>query len=400
MAKPPFVLFFIRVRGFARLLGDIGLSRSLAALNELGSSLSSVVRNLGFLARAADQGYGLIVDGLDEPGAARLAKRIRSDVHLPLLGTKNNPSEPRCDVGYVVLSGRTADPQDILDAAFRMSTQDSGAGSTETTGTQKPTSLASRSKQLSEDGDEAMAERIEHALRHDRFMLVYQPMVSLMGDNQENYSVLIRLLDEQENLLEAKDFIGPSIRTGLIERIDKWAIRQAIQTIGEKRQAGHSLSFFINLAEDTFRNPGIILWICDCLREFDVRGNWLTFQFQEELVAGNLASLNKLVEGLKKIKCRVAINRFGGLDRPEMLLQGLPLDFVLLLPELAQGLADDKDKQRRLLLYARLAREFNVKSVVTGVEDARALTILWTAGVDYVQGNFLQRPSPTLELHS
>jgi EAL domain-containing protein (putative c-di-GMP-specific phosphodiesterase class I) len=104
------------------------------------------------------------------------------------------------------------------------------------------------------------------------------------------------------------------------------------------------------------------------------------------------------VEGLKKIKCRVAVNRFGATGRAQMLLQALPLDFVLLLPEYANQLADDKDKQQKLLELAALAREFNVKSVVTGVEDARTLTILWTAGVDYVQGNFLQRPSPTLEV--
>jgi multidomain signaling protein FimX len=83
---------------------------------------------------------------------------------------------------------------------------------------------------------------------------------------------------------------------------------------------------------------------------------------------------------------------------PKTLLQGIPLDFVLFQPEYAQGLADDRDKQQKLLGLANLAREYNVKSVVTGVEEARTLTILWTAGVDYVQGNFLQRPSPTLEI--
>jgi multidomain signaling protein FimX len=245
-----------------------------------------------------------------------------------------------------------------------------------------------------------MTAKIEQALANDRFILVYQPIVSLMGDNQENYSVLLRMLDEDERLLEAQDFIGPAIRSGLIERIDKWAIRHAIRAIGEHRRAGHSLSFFINLAEDSFRDPGVIIWICDCLREFDVRGSWLTFVFQEELVDNNLSALNRLVESLKKIKCRVAVNRFGATDHPQMLLQALSLDYVLLMPDYAQGLADDKDKQQRLLSLANLAREFNVKSVVTGVEDARALTILWTAGVDYVQGNFLQRPAPTLEISS
>ncbi len=400
VARKPFAMFFIRPKGAASLLANLGLWRGLSTLAAFGATLSGMIEDRGFLAQVSDEGFGLIVDGLDEPGAETLTKSIRAQARMPLPGKPKTTEDPQCDVGYIVLSGRTPDPVDALDAAFRKATQGSISPDRQATGMQKPTSLASRNKQVAEDGDEAMATRIEEAIARDRLMLVYQPIVSLLGDNQENYSVLVRLLDEHESLLEAKDFIGPSIRLGLIERIDKWAIRQAIRIIGDKRRAGHNLSFFINLAEDTFRNPGVIIWICDCLREFDVRGNWLTFLFQEELVLGNLASLSKLVEGLKKIKCRVAVNRFGGSNRPEMLLQGLPLDYVLLLPEFAQGLADDKDKQRRLLLHTNLAREFNVKSVVTGVEDARALTILWTAGVDYVQGNFLQRPSPTLELQS
>jgi multidomain signaling protein FimX len=38
------------------------------------------------------------------------------------------------------------------------------------------------------------------------------------------------------------------------------------------------------------------------------------------------------------------------------------------------------------------------EGLVAGVEDARALTVLWTEGVDYIKNNFLQRPSPTLDV--
>jgi len=93
----------------------------------------------------------------------------------------------------------------------------------------------------------------------------------------------------------------------------------------------------------------------------------------------------------------VALNRFGAIPQPDALLQTIPVDFVLFQPEYAQGLADDMQKQKRLLELANLAREHKVRSVVTGVEEARALTILWNAGVDYVQGNFLQRPTSRLE---
>lgn len=395
----PFTLFYIRVKDSANLLRDLGLTHGHDLFDTFATTLAATLDGDGTLVRLNADSFGLIVDGLGEFDAKALATRLAATVRLPPHTTTRDSAMPDCEMGYVLVKDRAAAAEDILNTAYRrcLGHTPGSQGDAET-----PTSLAARAKQQEGDGDvdAAIAYQIESALHHNRLKLVYQPIISLMGDSQEHYSVLMRLLDENENLLEGKDFIGAAIRSGRIEEIDKWAIRTAIQVIAEQRQAGHQLGLFINLSEDTFRNPSIVLWICDCLRECDVRGNMLTFQFQEELVTNNLASISKLVETLKRIKCRVAMNRFGDNPHPERLLQGLSLDFVLLKPEFAQGLADDQGKQQQILKLAALAREFNVKSIVTGVEDARALTVLWTAGIDYVQGNFLQRPSPTLQVQA
>jgi EAL domain-containing protein (putative c-di-GMP-specific phosphodiesterase class I)/PAS domain-containing protein/GGDEF domain-containing protein len=394
----PFALFFIRLRRHSELLRDLGLTHGLDIVDSFGPVLTSVAARGHALTRISDDGFAMIVDGLDEKEAEALGEHIREHARLPQRIAAKGRIDPDCDIGYYLVKGRAAAAQDILNAAHRLCVYSGASPADSAAGMQTPTSLAARAKQTAVDGDSEVAGKIATALGEEQFKLVYQPIISLMGDNQENYSVLVRLLDDKGELLEAKDFIGAAIRHGLIEEIDKWAIRSAVRVLAEQRQAGHNLRFFINLAEDTFRNPSIILHICDCLRELDVRGNWLAFQFQEELVAENLASLGKLADALKQIKCRVAINRFGATNRSEMILQALPADFVVLMPDYARGLADDPVKQQRLMAIANLAREFNVKSVVTGVEDARALTVLWTAGVDYVQGNFLQRPSPTLDI--
>lgn len=399
IVERPFAIFYLRVNSSARLLRDLGLIHGLEKIDDFAGILTSTVAERGFLARVNDDGFGLIVDGLSEFEAKAFAERLVATARLTGQAAARDGAEPDCEIGYYLVRDRAAAAEDILNAAYRLCIGHDFVAQGQTSG-QSPSSLAAGAHQEGEEGEADIVRKIEYALQHDQFKLVYQPIISLMGDNQENYSALVRLFDEHETLYEAKDFIDPAIRAGLIEQIDKWAIRAAIQVIGEQRRAGHNISLFVNLSEDTFRNPNIILWICDCLREFDVRGNWLTFQFQEELVAGNLASIGKLVETLKKIKCRVAVNRFGSIERPELLLQGLKLDYVLLQSGFAQELADDPAKQQQLIALATLAREFNVKSIVTGVEDARALTVLWTAGVDYVQGNFLQRPSSTLEVQT
>jgi multidomain signaling protein FimX len=394
----PFALMVVRAPGTADLLRSLGLHLGLRSVDSLGQSLAAIATESAGIYRIGGECFAVLADAPDAGAAKALEHRIRAEARLAPPPGAAVTGRLDCALGLVFAGGKTETPVELVDEAYRLSLGPVRAALAEAGAPQRPTSLATRVKQAPEDGDDAMSAKILHALDNDRLLLVYQPIVSLLGDSQENYSVLVRLIDESENLLEARDFIGAAIRNGLIERIDKWAIREATRAIGEHRRAGHALNFFINLAEDSFRDPGLIIWICDCLREFDVRGSWLTFVFQEELVEANLVSLTRLIEGLRKIKCRAAVNRFGASERPESLLQGIPLDFVLFQPDYAQGLADDQTKQQKLLGLANLAREYNVKSVVTGVEEARTLTILWSAGVDYVQGNFLQRPSPTLEV--
>lgn len=397
-AQRPFALFTLRVPGAAALLQTLGLSRGLRTVDSLGQALAPIAQECGAVYRISGDCFALLADVTSPEAAAALEARIRAEVRLTPPPGADITSRLDCDRGRIFVTDRVGTPGDLLDEVYRLSLGGPQSAPPEPAPSRRPTSLASRGKQSPEEGDDAMSAKIAHALDNERLLLVYQPIVSLLGDNQENYGVLVRLIDETENLVEARDFIGPAIRSGFMERIDKWAVRQATRAMGQSRQAGHALNFFINLAEDSFRDPGVIIWICDCLREFDVRGSWLTFVFQEDLVEANLASLTRLIEGLRKIKCRVAMNRFGASKHPEALLQVIPLDFVLFQAEYAQGLADDKDKQQKLLELANLAREYNVKTVVTGVEEARTLTILWSAGVDYVQGNFLQRPSATLEV--
>ena len=42
------------------------------------------------------------------------------------------------------------------------------------------------------------------------------------------------------------------------------------------------------------------------------------------------------------------------------------------------------------------AQDQGIKTVVMGVEDANSLTLLWTVGVNYIQGYFLQEPSENI----
>ncbi len=246
------------------------------------------------------------------------------------------------------------------------------------------------------DDDRQFAQRINRALGGDYFQLFFQPIISLKGDGQERYNVFIRLRDDRQGVREAKEFLAAAVQSGRMVAIDRWVIEHAVTTLVEQRDLGRQLCFFINLAEETLRELRLAPWISDLIGRQQVPGNWLIFQVLEEHARANATLYGKFAREMVGVGCQMAINRFGVAANPEKLLTRLPTDFVKLDAQLTAGVADDDRKQNRLNQLIELIRNQGKGSIATNIEDARTLSVLWTAGVDYVQGNFLQRPTPSL----
>ena len=393
----PFALIYVGIRIFPMLQKDRGLTGSLKAAARFAALLGDLAPEGSYLARVGDDGYVLLINELRQADAEKLSVRIRQKARLPIDQDLQEEEIPQCSTGLLLVDSVAADPADLLDSAYRNYLLGMLDSTSHPDATAPPQLIQDGQTNTLIDDDHKIAARIQHALDADGFQLVYQPIVSLKGDRQESYSVLLRLSEEDKTLREAKDFLNAAIKSGMMAAVDRWVIRNAISKLAALRSKGQDANFFVSVAEETLQDEKLLIWICDCLREFQARGNWLTLQVMEEHARRQAALFASLSEGLRKVSCRVALNRFGEGPNPELLLRSLHLDYVKFPLELGQGLADEKPKQRRLQELTRLCREADVRSIVTGVEDARSLTVLWTAGIDYVQGNFLQKPSPTID---
>ncbi len=436
-------LLYIGMLDLGHIALHDGLCAAYAAAAELARTLSGLAPEDGYLARVGDSGFAILVDIAGPQEARSIADDLSQRVRLAL-GAEARNASARFTIGLSVAGPEISSAGTLLDTAYgdahrrpppahapvagpesanlRVQTPpDPGAapgapaahpghplaGSLRPSAAkpEAPPAKAPASRPgVARDTAEGEVERRMGALLDQalgagpaELRLLYQPIVSLMGDSQENYSVLVRLLDADGVLHEAKEFIGVAGARGRLADIDRWVISHAVAELANQRANGHRCNFFVNIGEVSLQDDALLVWICDRLRDLQVRGSWLTFQFPEEDACRNRPALARLVEGLKKIKCRIALARCGHIDDSRALMQQLQVDFLLFAHDFARGLEEDKVKQADLVAFASLGHEHKVQSIVTGVEDPRALTVLWTAGVDFVQGNFLQAPTATIE---
>jgi EAL domain-containing protein (putative c-di-GMP-specific phosphodiesterase class I) len=300
-----------------------------------------------------------------------------------------------CCIGVTLLDQEISGSQDFINRAYHAYEAARNAGGNRHSLYDAGEMQASYGEDNT--GDEArINELIQHALENDRFRLVYQPIVSLQGDSREHYAVLTRLLDNNNEEILPDYFIRHAKQGEQMAKVDRWVINRAIQELAEQRKEGKKVNFFINISSAGLEDDGMLLWICDCLRKHKAKGPWITFQIHERDLRNHIQSAKKLIEGLKKIKCQLAIDQFGASPKAETLLKHLAVDFVKFDFELMQELASRQDQQDHLNELNALARQHNIKTIAMGVEDANSLAILWTVGVNYIQGYFLQEPSESI----
>jgi len=388
-------LLYLAIDGFQEIRSNKGLAASDTLLKAVANLLTDNITEHEVLARFGDHTF--IIASSKETGLETepMAEQLRHIVENHSFKINGVAIGLTISIGIALLDQDTGDGQGFINNVYEACDKARTSGGNQISLFDAGEMTPSYGENTS--GDETrINDLIRHALIHDRFKLAFQPIVSLQGDSRENYAILTRLLDHNDDEILPEHFMSYAVKAQQMAGIDRWVIKHAIDEVVEQRRQGRKVNFFINLSASALEDEGLLLHVCDCLRDSQAKGAWLTFQIREDDIRAHIDSAKRLITGLKKIKCLLAIDHFGKHKNIESMLKHFPVDFVKFDLELMDELATKQDKQDTLNELNSLALSHNVKTIAMGVEDANSLAVLWTVGVNYIQGYFLQEPSENI----
>ena len=93
---------------------------------------------------------------------------------------------------------------------------------------------------------------------------------------------------------------------------------------------------------------------------------------------------------LKTIHCGFAIDDFGKGPEPFKLVELVPAQYLKFHKDFATDLANNTHNQENLREITEKAKALKKNTIVQHVEDAATLSVLWTIGANFTQGNFFQ----------
>ena len=367
---------------YARLLPDIGLDAADALLAALAGVLADTVGDAGSVARMGEHSFAVLAPGGWE-ATNTLARRIVDAYTGQVLAVGDRSVSVSVSVGGVQIGEKLANLSQVLARATDCLGQASALG-----GNGLQVFDPSAVDRAETERVQRWLELVTQAINGDGFVLHFQPVLSLAGEPTERYDAFLRL-DNNGELVPPSQFITLAEEHGLLADINRWVLRQAIRVLGQRKRAGHQTQIAVRVGPESFADPQYLLTLAQTLAEEGVSGDQLFLQTSESKVFTHLRAAQQFASDLAKHGCHFGLDQFGcGLDSAQLLTHIRP-SFIKLDRSFTADHQQIREQQAKIEEIASRASDMGIITVAEFVSDAPSMSQLFTAGVHYVQGEFV-----------
>lgn len=379
---------YIVVDHFPRIRSDAGILNADLVLADLATVIRGKVPEDHLIARFGDDVFTLLIEGNDKTAAEELAETIRTTAEEHVFEASGKNYQATLSIGLSMIAENTSTVEQAISRAYQAS--DSIAeGNAIAFYEQKDPTVEEGGQSISADTLKAL---VSHALAEDQFKLKFQPIISLHGEDEEQFEVLLRLPDAQGNALRPAQFMGPAEDAGLLQKIDKWVVLHAIKQLAKHREAGGKARLFINLSHKILADEEFLPWISVSLKASRLTSDSIVFQLHENNATSYIKQAAKFTKGLQELHIKSSINHFGCSLNPFNLLKHLTPDIVKLDDSFANEIEKKEEKREELIKIIRSLHASGVLTAISGVEDPSTLPVLFMTGINYIQGNYISEP--------
>ena len=254
------------------------------------------------------------------------------------------------------------------------------------------------------DGPLSAAELAELRLRFDLVGAVgrgeleafFQPQWDVPTQQLVAFESLCRWDHPQLGMVSPTRFISMAEDMGTIHAIGIFMVDEACSFAARLQQVGKPLDVSINMSVAQFASDYATDHLIDVIADRSLDASRITVEVTESLEITELDSVVTRLNRLRAAGIGVSIDDFGAGYASRAQVVSLPATEVKVDRSIVQSEPDEARELIRELVT--LASEQSLRTVAEGVETAEQLSLISDEGCDRVQGFFLGRPAPRLEL--
>ncbi len=383
-------LLYLDLDQFKVVNDTFGHSAGDALLRLLTEQIQAKIRSSDVLARLGGDEFGILLENCDEKRAIEVAEDIRGSIEGFRFEWKNSFTTIRCSIGIVVITSENADVAEVMSSAdvACYSAKDMGRNQVH----------------LYEDSDAGMrheemkwVSRITSAVDENRFELFFQPIVGIGKDNgnsRGHYEILLRMRDENGELVGPNQFIPAAERYNLMPTLDRWVVHEALSKLADRSENGEArYTLAINLSGTSLSEDRFLDFVIDELKKQNLPDGAVCFEITETAAISNLSRVVHFMQTLKKLGCKFSLDDFGSGLSSFTYLKNLPVDYLKIDGQFIRNVVDDNVDESMVKAISDVGHAMGIETIAERVETKQVLEKLGSLGIEFAQGYYIARPA-------
>lgn len=377
-------LLYLDLDNFKVVNDNLGHAKGDSLLVNLGHLLNGALRKGDLLARWGGDEFAVLLEETSNGEALAVAERLRRAVEEYRLHMNGHTYGLSLSIGVALIDGNSGVQELLVQADTALYAAKARGGNCLVLYRE----VKDEQVRLSEASQ--WAARIKDALREDRLVLFFQPIVQVSNGEVEHYEALVRMREKDDEIILPGVFLQAAERFGLMPQVDRWVVEKVLAIL----RADSRVRIFVNISGESLGDEALLKTIEEKIIESRVDPRLLGFEITETTAVREEARTRCWIERLKNLGCSFALDDFGAGFSSFSYLRSLPVDYVKIDGSFVKNL--DQDLTHRALVQAiyNVARALGKRTISEYVENEAVLRILRELGVDYGQGFFLGRPGP------
>jgi len=381
---------FLDLDGFKFVNDTLGHAAGDELIIRVARLLSRAIRETDTLARMGGDEFAVLLPRCEESSAVLVAEKLLSTLRRNGLSRDGRRAHVSSSIGIALFRGDqelTADElvveADIAMYDAKKAGKDRHAVYDRAQGRRNLMSMR-----------QSWNERLRRAIRDDRFVLHAQPIMAIGSDDTAWFELLLRLPDDQGDLIRPGSFLDNAERFGLIEQIDRWVLERAVRHLHDSHAAGSDLVLSVNVSGTTMNDPELASHLAALLSRYPIAPDRLVLEITETADIKHIDRACCLAQQLRALGCKLALDDFGAGFASLYYLKHLQFDYVKIDGEFISNLCATPSDQLMVEAVVTIAHGLGTRTIAEFVGDDPTVDRLKQLGVDYAQGYHLGLPSP------
>ncbi len=365
-------------------------------LRQVSQHLIRQLRSNDTLARLGGDEFGVLIEHCSLENATKIAENLQQIIKEFQFKWEGRLFKIGVSIGLVAITNKDKNLSELFrnaDAACYMA-KDLGRNRIHVY-TSEDRDLAQR------HGEMEWVTRIYRALEQSQLQLYAQtinPVSNPLG-KKLHYELLLRMQDDDGNIIPPGSFLPAAERYNLIATLDRWVINYSFTMLVQYPLFMSQIGLCsINLSGQSLTESGFLDFIINKFDETGMQPEKICFEITETAAIANLSMASNFINTLRNIGCSFALDDFGSGLSSFGYLKNLPVDYLKIDGMFVRDIASDPIDCAMVKSINEIGQVMGMETIAEFVENDEIIGMLEEIGVDYVQGYAFGRPVPLAEI--